>query len=253
METDLTMEEKTQSVQPAENLKEEPANQFIQFLDEMGLSTPIDSVFQIFAIQKSRQLISKMKNDELLFLFHVLKNKDLKEDFPFPRCAFIEKILSSDSNLPPKYIIWTVEESSLWKTRKPLSFNDFHLYFQDVLRPNFGYSAEELYKVFDAKHDDTYFINNGPRSGSVDNQFHVLFVTEKIIVAIQMPEVKYEEISDTECFMSKWVSLDCPVKIQECHESAVFLFPRKNLVFSEEEKKEYVANMEIDDCPDCAV
>jgi hypothetical protein len=125
-----------------------------EFLNEIGLINPIDYVFQTFAIQKSRQNVSKMSSEDLLFLFHVIKNEDLKVEIPFPRCAFLEKVLPSDPALPVKYIIWAVEESDHWKTRKPLSFNEFHLYFVDVLNPNFGYSAEELYKVFDARHEE---------------------------------------------------------------------------------------------------
>lgn len=237
--------------------KKEPTEQetfpLNTFLQEVGLASPIDYVFQTFAIQKSRQSVVKMSDKELLFLFHVMRQQDLKAEMPFPRSAFLEKLTPTDPALPTKYIIWAVEESPNWVTRTPLTFNEFHLYFQDILHPNFGYSAEELYKVFDARHDETYFINNGPRSSSVDKKFHVLFVTEKLIVAIQMPEVKYEDIAETECFSCKWVSLNDPCVVRSISESAVFHFPRKNLVFTEEEKKEYVENMELADCSDCVV
>jgi hypothetical protein len=224
-----------------------------EFLTEIGLSTPIDFVFQTFAIQKSRLNVSKMSSEDLLFLFHVMKNEDLKVEIPFPRCAFLEKVLPDDPSLPVKHIIWAIEESSTWKTRVPLSFTEFHLYFNDVLHPNLGYSAEELYKVFDARHDETYFINNGPRKNSIDKKFHVLFVTEKVIVAIQVPEVKYDEIPEKEMIQCKWVSLKENTLVKAVHESAVFLFPKKNLVFTEEEKKEYAENMEEGECKDCAV
>lgn len=229
-----------------------------QFLDEVGLATPLDFVFQNFAIQKSRINVSKMPSEELLFLFHVMRAEDLKVETPFPRCAFLEKILPPDPSLPSKYIIWSVEESDIWKTRKQLPFTDFHLYFGDVLYPNLGYSAEELYKVFDARHDETYFINNGPRKQSVDKKFHVLFVTNKVIVAIQIPEVKYEEIPDEVTFICKWISLKEKSCIKLLHEYAVFEFAKRNLVFTEEEKSEYKSNMETTEekeevCKDCVV
>ncbi len=253
---DTQLSESVHSSDDAEKNKElnsEETFPLNTFLQEIGLATPIDYVFQTFAIQKSRQSVVKMNDKELLFLFHVMRSQDLKAEMPFPRSAFLEKVISSDPSLPIKYVIWAVEESPNWSTRTPLSFNEFHLYFQDVLHPNFGYSAEELYKVFDARHDETYFINNGPRSSSVDKKFHVLFVTEKVIVAIQMPEVKYEDIVDSECFTCKWVSLQDLCVARSVSESAVFYFPRKNLVFTEEEKKEYVENMEMDDCSNCVV
>lgn len=229
-----------------------------EFLSEVGLATPLDFVFQNFAIQKSRINVSKMASEELMFLFHVMRNEDLKADNPFPRCAFLEKILPSDPSLPSKYIIWSVEESEIWKTRKQLPFTDFHLYFGEVLYPNLGYSAEELYKVFDARHDETYFINNGPRKQSVDKKFHVLFVTSKAIVAIQIPEVKYEEIPEEVTFICKWISLKEKSCIKLLHEYAVFEFAKRNLVFTEEEKQEYKTNMETIDegkeiCKDCLV
>ena len=46
-----------------------------QFLDHMGLSTPIDYLFQSFAISKSRQMI-KTVEDNLTFLFHLIKTED---------------------------------------------------------------------------------------------------------------------------------------------------------------------------------
>lgn len=226
-----------------------------EFLTEIGLSTPIDYVFQTFAIQKSRLNVSKMDSENLLFLFHVMKQADLKEDIPFPRCAFLEKIDPPEPSLPSKYIIWAVEESLDWKNRKPLPFTDFHLYFNDVLHPNLHYSAEELYKVFDARHDETYFINNGPRSGSADKKFHVLFVTEKVIVALQIPHIAYDLIPSDKLFQCKWVSINEDSTIMPVSETAVFHFPRRNLVFTEEEKKMYNENMELQDsdveCKEC--
>lgn len=230
---------------------------FDKFLEEVGLLTPIDYIFQTFAIQKSRLSVRNMDKEQLTFLFHVMKNEDLKKEIPFPQSAFLEKILPPSDDLPCKYVIWTVEESSLWSSRKPLSFPEFHLYFNDVLHPNLGYSAEELYKVFDARHDETYFINNGPRSGSADGKFHVLFVTDKVMVAIQIPPVLYHEIPDTELFTCKWVSLQEKTTIKSVHESAVFDFPKRNLVFSEEEKVDYKQNMDAEleegECKECRV
>lgn len=250
----------TNSVQQQETTQEDVSGKpfpINEFLNEIGLSTPIDYVFQTFAIQKSRLNVSKMDAETLLFLFHVMKNEDLKQEIPFPRCAFLEKIIGDDPAKPSRYVIWAVEESESWKTRKPLPFTDFHLYFNDVLHPNLNYSAEELYKVFDARHDETYFINNGPRKNSVDKKFHVLFVTEKVIVALQIPKLEYNDMPEDKLFQCKWVSLHENAFIQSISECAVFDFPKRNLVFSEEEKKEYNENMDLVDssteCEECKI
>lgn len=224
-----------------------------KFLDEMALSTPLDYLFQNFAIQKSRQNISKI-SDQLSFLFHLVRAEDLKQEIPFPHCAFIEKLDGACPDDPSRYIIWSTEESENWKSRKPLSFNEFHLYFLDVIKQMVQYSAEELYKVFDAKRGESYFINNGPRSQSLDGKFHLLFVTTKVIVAFQIPIVSYSEIEDKDLFSCKWVSLSEKVTVRPAFESAVFEFPVSPLVLSPEETKEYNENMEVyGECKDCQI
>lgn len=231
-----------------------------KFLEEVGLMTPLDLLFQTFAIQKSRQNLASMGN-ELAFLFHMIRSKDLKEDNTFPHVAFAERLLPDDPSGPSKFVIWSTEESENWKTRKMLSFNEFHLYFVDVLKPNLNYSAEELYKVLDAKRNESYFISNGPRKSSADEKFHVLFITPKFITTFQFPKIGYDDIPDDQLFICKWVSLTEKCTVRPAFEYAVFEFPQNNLVFSEEEVKEYNENMESfrnaptpePECKDCQI
>jgi hypothetical protein len=224
-----------------------------QFLDHMGLSTPIDYLFQSFAISKSRQMI-KTVEDNLTFLFHLIKTEDLKKEIPFPHAAFIERVYSQSPDELDKYIIWSTAESENWEKRKPLPFTDFHLYFLDVLKPNFQYSAEEIYRIFDAKRGESYFLNNGPRNNSTDRKFHVLFITTKVIVCFQIPECRFNEIKPEEEFICKWVSMSSKTTVRVVGEFAVFELPNFDIVSTPEEKQEMKEFFEADTvCKDCTV
>lgn len=195
---------------------------FPKFLQEVGLETPIDYVFNNYAMIQSRKRIENGPHDQLIFLFHLVTDGMLKEEKTFPRCAFIEKAEKDDM---PLNIFWTFSPSSRWETREIRSFEDFHYYFMTVMKPNFSYSAEQLYQILNEKRGESYFLNHGSRKNSEDGNFHILFVTPKCIVAFQVPQVDVEGIKKKELFHSKWISLDQPAFMQDCCEFETFEFP----------------------------
>ena len=262
----MSIEEEQMLLETKEETKEETNENFVltqenfpKFLSEVGLETPVDYIFNNYAMIQSRQRIEKGPNDNLIFLFHLVTDSMLKENRTFPRCAFIEKEKKDDN---PLYIFWTFSPSVRWETRDIRSFEDFHYYFMTVMRPNYTYSAEELYKVLNDKRGESYFLNHGSRSNSEDGNFHILFVTPKSIVAFNVPRVDVNDIPKKEFFYSKWVSLDHPVFLQDCCEFDTFEFPPiEYLDILEKQKQnekmvsfatEGLDTYEVDECENCS-
>lgn len=230
------------------------------FLNEMALQNPIDYLFHNFAIQKSREVIAKA-NDHLQFLFHLMTTQELEQiERPFPRCCFLEKGVwkkfSDEKGLEeiPLNVLWTFIPSEEWETRAQLPFTDFHLYFIDVMKPNYHYSAEELYRIFDSKRGERYFLNSGTRADSEDRKFHILFITDKGIIAFHVPELVIDDVVESEKFTSKWTSLSVPNILQYVKEFAYFELPSTYLVSSESEiEKMEQDDKETNECKDCHV
>lgn len=228
-----------------------------KLLDSIGLQTPIDYIFLDFAVQKSRSSMREVV-DQPAFLFHTIRSKEsLEDEKPFPHSVFIEKfsqkgfINSEDGSIKTseQYIMWNLVPSTEWEKREILSFGDFHLYFIDVLKPMFGYSAEELYKIFDQKKGDMFFLVQGHHS--INDKCIILFITKRNIIVFHVP--KFEIVDKVENkFLSKWISMDIPTEIQELHEYAIFELPSQNLVLTTEETNESKGDDKME-CPDCVV
>ena len=204
------------------------------FLKSVGLDHPLDFVFLSYATTKSVKAIDAMDPKNLLFLFHLLTSEMVEKNQLFPRAAFAEKVIKDDKKVN---IIWTFSPSETYESRLPKSFENFHLYFMNILKPSYQYSAEELYKIFRDKKEEMYFLNHGSRDDSENKLFHVLFVCPKMIIAFHIPFLDIEEIPSKELFMSKWVSNTSPVLLQEVFEHDVFEFPGEEY-FSPNEKTE---------------
>jgi hypothetical protein len=255
-EESISIQEETKS--EAANA-DEPKKTFSMesFLKEMGLETPIDYLFHNFAIQKSRDAISKAK-ENFQFLFHLLTNSELdNEPRPFPRCCFLEsgewKMFDNDKGLTstPLNVLWTFVPSEEWETREQLPFTDFHLYFIDVIKPNHHYSAEELYKIFDSKRGERYFLNSGTRADSDDRKYHILFITDKGIIVFHVPEIDITTIKEEEKFMSLWTSLKTPNILQYVKEFAYFELPSSYLVTSPSEISKMNEESSDVECKEC--
>jgi hypothetical protein len=216
-----------------------PKEKMIEFLNGVGLSNPLDYIFLSYATTKSVKAIEAMNPANLLFLFHLLTNDMIEKNMLFPRAAFIEKLIKEDKKIN---VVWTFSPSENFETREKKSFENFHLYFMNILKPSYQYSPEELYKIFREKKEEMYFLNHGSRNDSETRLFHVLFVCPKMIIAFHIPFLHFDDIPKKELFMSKWISNDSPVIIQDVFEYDIFEFPSQEY-FSHEETKEQ--NLEV--------
>ena len=218
---------------------------FENVLSMVGLQTPVDYIFLDFALQKSRLALSTV-SDSLHFLFHTVSQHDLDNaDRPFPFSIFVEKYktkIFQESDAQTKeeeeLVLWSLIPSKEWEKRPILPFTDFHLYFQDVLRPLYGYSAEDLYRLFDQKRGQLFFVTHGTRSSTESKRIVTLFVTMKNIIVFHFDAVDVTEVKKEDKFMSKWISLSLPISIKSLSEYAIFELPDRNLVMTHEEVKE---------------
>jgi hypothetical protein len=210
---------------------------FDAILNMIGLSTPIDYIFLDFAIQKSRLTLSNI-GPNLQFLFHTISRTALLgEGRVFPNSMFIEEvpIRKFDESLQTtvdsaELVMWSLAPSSQWQTRDVLPFTDFHLYFNEVIKPLYNYSAEDIYRLFDDKKEDLYFVTHGTRESTESKKIITLFVTRSNIIVFHFDPVDVEKIPKTEKFASKWISLEYPICIKEINEYAVFERPKFQLV-----------------------
>lgn len=265
--------EKEYSAEQLEVAKE-LEKKFENVLSMVGLQTPIDYIFLDFALQKSRQNLTTVA-DSLHFLFHTVSQQDLDTaERPFPYSIFIEKYNMNQEDQfddkvqhPSHLVMWSLTPSDLWKTRVILPFTDFHLYFQEVVKPLYGYSAEDLYRLFDQKRGELFFVTHGTRSSTESKRIITLFVTAKHIVVFHFDAIDVSLIKKEEQFMSKWISLNYPVSLQSVSEYAIFHLPERNLVMTKEEVEqseskgspksvnfstEGLDTYEFDDCPSCS-
>jgi hypothetical protein len=195
---------------------------FPKFLEQVGLQTPVDYVFLNYAMIQSCRKIATATTGQLLFLFHLVTNEMLESEKVFPRCAFIERMERDEEKVN---VIWTFSPSSEWTTRGLRNFDDFHAYFMNVMKSNYHYSPEELYKVLNEKRGESYFLNHGTRKDSSDGQYHILFVSPNCIVTFHVPQIHIEDVAEKQYFKSKWVSLEEKCLLQDCFEFDVFEFP----------------------------
>lgn len=218
---------------------------FENVLGMVGLQTPIDYIFLDFALQKSRQNLATV-SDSLHFLFHTVSQHDLDHaERPFPFSIFMEKYKTrvfketeAETEEEEELVMWSLVPSEKYKTRTVLPFTDFHLYFQDIIRPLYGYSAEDLYRLLDQKKGQLFFVTHGTRSSTESKRIVTLFVTGKNIIAFHFDPVDVTKTKKEEKFMSKWISLNLPVSLQSLEEYAIFEMPNHNLVMTEDEVKE---------------
>lgn len=211
------------------------------FLKNIGLDHPLDFVFLSYATSKSVKAIDAMDPKNLLFLFHLLTSEMIEKNQMFPRAAFAEKLVKDDKKVN---IIWTFSPSENFETREKKSFENFHLYFMNILKPSYQYSPEELYKIFRDKKEEMYFLNHGSRDDSENKLFHVLFVCPQMIIAFHIPFLDIEEIPSKDLFVSKWVSNTSPVLLQEVFEYDVFEFPSREYFAHEETKEQSIEVVE---------
>lgn len=209
---------------------------FDRVLNHLGLQTPVDYIFLDFAIQKSRLALQNV-DDTLHFLFHTQSRQTNVVIKPFPHSMFLEKQTYRKFNMTEvgtedmtELILWVLQPSDKWAEREILPFTDFHLYFNEVVKPLFGYSAEDIYRLFDEKKDETFFVAHGKRTSTESKRIITLFVTKDHIIAFHFDHVDVEAIPLSEKFMSKWISLQFPINLQEVHEFAVFERPKYQLV-----------------------
>jgi len=218
----------------------EMEKRFDSILNMLGLESPIDYIFLDFALQKSR-LNLKNISDSLHFLFHTVSNQDLKNlERPFPHSIFAEKCETrifdekqQGTVESSEIVLWSLVPSEQWKTRDILPFTDFHLYFMDIVKPLYGYSAEDLYRLLDEKKGDLFFVTHGTRSTTESKRIVTLFVTAKHIIAFHFDPVDVTTVPQTEKFKSKWISIDSAISIQSLSEFAVFARPEGNLVLKD--------------------
>ena len=224
---------------------EEQEKKFNQLLNVIGLQTPLDYIFLDFAQQKSRLALQAI-SDSPHFLFHTVSNQEIQNaERPFPHCIFIEKkiykkfdeVVQSTID-ETEGILWSLSPSEKWNSRDVLPFTDFHLYFMDVLKPLYNYSAEDLYKLLDEKKKELFFVTHGNRTSSESKRIVTLFCTEKHIVAFHIDDVDLSIIPKEEKFMSKWISSELPLSIHSVQEFALFERPSFQLVSSEEKNQE---------------
>ena len=226
---------------------QEQEEKFNRLLNAIGLQTPIDYIFLDFALQKSRLNLEKI-TDTPHFLFHTISKTDIQnKDRPFPHCLFIEKKsykkfdVNAQTTLDAEHgIIWSLTPSDFWETRDILPFTDFHLYFMDVLKPLYNYSAEELYRLFDEKQNETFFVSHGNRSSTEQRRIVTLFCTPKHIVVFHFDDIDISDVSENEKFFSKWISADLSLSLHSLTEFALFHRPSVQLV----PKTETVTNIE---------
>lgn len=269
------MEEKETTVEKKIVTLEDQEKNFNELLNTIGLQTPLDYIFLDFAQQKSRLSLKEI-SDTPHFLFHTVSQHELKNaERPFPHCLFIEKktFKKFDEEVQSSIdvtegILWNLTPSDIWTTRNILPFTDFHLYFMDVIKPLYGYSAEDLYRTLDQKKQDVFFITHGTRNSSESKRIITLFCTEKHIVAFHIDDVDVAVVPISEKFMSKWISADLPLSLHSVHEFAIFERPSFQLVpeesneeKSEEQKIQKTVNFSTpsldtidseDDCMNCS-
>jgi hypothetical protein len=224
---------------------EKQEKKFNQLLNVIGLQTPLDYIFLDFAQQKSRLALQAI-SDTPHFLFHTVSNQEIeKAERPFPHCIFIEKKVYKkfDQEVQTTVevtegILWSLSPSDKWNTRDVLPFTDFHLYFMDVLKPLYGYSAEDLYKLLDEKKNELFFVTHGNRTSSESKRIVTLFCTEKNIIVFHIDDVDLTIVGDDEKFMSKWIASDLLLSIHTVQEFALFERPTFQLVSTEEKRPE---------------
>lgn len=215
----------------------EQEEKFNQLLNVIGLQTPLDYIFLDFALQKSRMNLQKITSTPH-FLFHTISRHDMANDErPFPHCLFIEKktYKKFDEEMSATIdethgIIWSLTPSDIWKSRDILPFTDFHLYFMDILKPLYAYSAEDLYRIFDEKKEETFFISHGDRQSTESKRIITLFCTPKHIVVFHFDDIDVSATPPEEIFKSKWISADLPLSLHSLHEFAIFERPQFQLV-----------------------
>lgn len=216
---------------------QEQEEKFNRILNTIGLQTPLDYIFLDFALQKSRLNLEKI-TDTPHFLFHTISRTDIQnKDRPFPHCLFIEKKTfkkfdeTVQNTIDTEHgIIWSLTASDIWETRNVLPFTDFHLYFMDVLKPLYHYSAEELYRLFDEKQNETFFVSHGNRSSTEQRRIVTLFCTPKHIVVFHFDDIDTTDIPENEKFFSKWISADLSLSLHSLTEFALFERPDIQLV-----------------------
>jgi len=239
-----------------EDKKEEVAEAgkktFSDFLEFIGLSNPIDYTFLDYSMHKSRENVISFKED-LNFFFHLILKEVEDSDHPFPMATWCEKIseeyFDTNTETPDevktrkKIVLWTTLPSDKWPTREVLNFNQFHLYFLDVIKPLQHFSAEELYRVIDQKRGEVYFLTIGSRKNVTgDKTLIILFITSKYIVSFHVPEHKDFETGS----YSKWVSLTEKFELKYINEFQLFRLPEGNLVMSKEEVEKVKQTEELD-------
>lgn len=216
---------------------------FDRILNMIGLQTPCDYIFLDFAIQKSRSALTFSENN-LQFLFHTMsKEALLQSGRVFPHSIFLERIPVHvfDETLQTtvdthELVMWVLSPSKEWSTRDILPFTDFHLYFGEVIKPLFNYSAEDLYRIFDNKKEDLYFITHGTRNDTDKKIIITLFVTKDNIIAFHFEHPNVMTVPADEKFKSKWISLEMPISMKEVTEFAIFERPRYQIVPSHHEE-----------------
>lgn len=196
------------------------------FFIQLGLSHPIDFVFLSYSQGRSRERV-KYSNENLIFLFHLITNQNLTEEKSFPRAAFLEKVVNLEETFN---IIWTLSPSEIWASRTILPFENFHLYFMNILSPAFQYSVEDLYKVLKTRKGESYFLHHGARKDTETEILHILFVTPKVIIAFQVGKIIFDEIEDHQIFVSKWISENEKSILLDCQEKEIFEFPPDNFL-----------------------
>jgi hypothetical protein len=245
-ELETAMEDDTEKVKQTEIDFDEEDNSlltkenFDEFLTYVGLQSPIDFVFLNYAMSMSRQKIDTVK-DNLLFLFHIVTSEIMQSERPFPRCAFVEKVPKDEES--KINVLWTFSPSKDFESREIQPFSLFHSYFMNVLKPNLNYTAHQLYEILKQRKGESYFLNHGPRSNSVDEMFHILFVTPRAIIAFQVPPANLSTIDKKDIFMSKWVSMTEETVIKDCCEYEIFACPRMD----EDETEEIVSDTKMDE------
>jgi hypothetical protein len=248
-------EEKTDSRQFSElsqseqNIVSIMEKRFDTVLNHMGLQTPIDYIFLDFAIQKSRLSLSQISNS-LHFLFHTIKKQDLEQLRPFPHAIFIEKYSfrkffedTQSTRDTEELVMWSLSPSEKWNSRNILPFTDFHLYFMDVIKPLYNYSAEDIYKLLDERKEDVFFVTHGNRESTESKKIVTLFVTKDHIISFHFDTVDVVNIPQSEKFLSKWISTTMPISLQSLNEFAIFERPKYQLVGNIEESQSGKINL----------
>lgn len=225
----MMIEEKSQLTEEQLVVAREAEKKFNNILNGIGLSTPVDYIFLDFAIQKSRMALKNL-DDKLHFLFHTCSKTEMEAgDRLFPNSMFLEKCSYRHFNVEKQQtedveelIMWVLQPSEQWKTRNILPFTDFHLYFNEVIKPLYDYSAEDIYRILDDRKEEFFFISHGSRTSSESKRIITLFISKDHIIVFHFDFVDVEKIPKSEKFMSRWISLFHPICLQEIHEYAIF-------------------------------